>query len=597
MGILDEDIARVRESTDLVALASEHLALRRVGQRYTGLCPFHPEKTPSFSINPEAGFYYCFGCGASGDAITFVREVEHLDFVDAVERLASLAGIELRYDEARTSKDRERRGRLTEVVGAAIAFYHDLLVRSDDAKRARGYLRTRNFDGDAARRFSLGWAPEGFDALSRHLQAQRFPRELIVEAGLAFVNRANKLQDQFRGRLMFPIFDVRGEPVGFGGRTLGTDPRKYMNSPETPIYHKSRLLYGLNWAKGEIVARGDVIICEGYTDVMAFALAGAPNAVATCGTALADEHFGVLKNFARRIVLSYDADAAGRSAAEKWYQWEQRFDIEVRVAALPRGRDPADVWHDDPSALLQALQGAKPFLQFRLDRVLEAADVSTVEGRARAAAAAVPVLGEHPNELVREGYIERVAGTLGLPHSWFKDELSRVGDPRRRAYANANPPQHGRGDVEALDRREVEALRVAVHAPEHVALLLDPALFTSATTREAFDALLTASTLHDAMESAGPQARRLLERLVVEQLELGDDAEAYAIEVVANLVEVAAQRRLNELVARGDDRSSDLKHLLDQLVCERDRADWVAAERRAGELLPWVVGHSEAGVP
>jgi DNA primase len=368
-----------------------------------------------------------------------------------------------------------------------------------------------------------------------------------------------------------------------------------MNSPETPIYHKSRLLYGLNWAKGEIVARGDVIICEGYTDVMAFALAGAPNAVATCGTALADEHFGVLKNFARRVILAYDADAAGRSAVEKWYQWEQRLDIEVRVAALARGRDPAEVWRDDPAALLDALARAKPFLQFRLDRVLEAADMSTVEGRARAAAAAVPVLAEHPNELVREGYIERVAGTLGVSHSWFKDELTRSGQTGRPspAVAAPRPPGH---DLEGLDRRELEALRVAVHSPELVAALLDPALFTSDTTRDAFDALLSTSTLHDAIEAASPAARRLLERLVVEQLDQGDGADAYAIEVVSNLVEIAAQRRLNELVADGDDRSSALKHLLDQLVCDRDRGDWVATEHYAGELLPWVVGRFEAGV-
>ncbi|MBV8950367.1 MAG: hypothetical protein JOZ99_05800, partial [Actinobacteria bacterium] len=249
---------------------------------------------------------------------------------------------------------------------------------------------------------------------------------------------------------------------------------------------------------------------------------------------------------------------------------------------------------DDPAALTAALEQAKPFLQFRLDRVLEAADTSTVEGRARTAAVAVPVLAEHPNELVREGYIERVAGTLGLPHAWFKDALARGASPPRRVQSA--PAVDGR-DAETLDRREVEALRVAVHAPEHVAMLLDPALFTSQTTRRAFDALLTSSTLHGAMEAAGPSARRLLERLVVEQLDLGDDADAYAVEVVANLVEVGAQRRLNELVARGDDRSSTLKHLLDQLVCERDRANWSAAEQCAGELLPWVVGHSEAGVP
>src|SRR5215207_7481749 len=314
MGILDDDVARVRESTDLVALAGEHIALKRVGRRFMGLCPFHNEKTPSFSINPELGVFHCFGCQKSGDAITFIREIEHLDFVEAIERLAARAGITLRYDTVAVGKDRKRKERLSEVVGAAIAFYHRLLVEAPEGGPGRKHLRNRNFDGDAARRFQLGWAPDGFDALSVHLQREGFERKDIQDAGLAFVNRANKLQDQFRSRLMFPIYDARGEPAGFGGRALGDQMPKYKNSPETPIYQKSRLLYGLNWAKGEIVARGDVVICEGYTDVMAFALAGTPNAVATCGTALADDHFQILKNLARKVVLAYDADSAGQAA-------------------------------------------------------------------------------------------------------------------------------------------------------------------------------------------------------------------------------------------------------------------------------------------
>ena len=195
---------------------------------------------------------------------------------------------------------------------------------------------------------------------------------------------------------MFPICDARGEPVGFGGRALGADGPKYKNSPETPIYQKCRLLYGLNWAKGEIVGRGEVVICEGYTDVMAFALAGVPNAVATCGTALADEHFQILKNLARKVVLAYDADAAGQGAAEKWYRWEQRYEIQFQVADLPAGRDPADVWHDDPAELLRAVERAAPFLEFRLDRVLAAADVATLEGRARAAETAAAIVARAP---------------------------------------------------------------------------------------------------------------------------------------------------------------------------------------------------------
>ena len=269
MGIVDDDVARVRDATDLVALAGEHLALKRVGRRYSGLCPFHQEKTPSFSINPEISRYYCFGCQASGDAITFIREVEHLDFVDAVERLAARAGITIRYDNAAVSQDRKRKERLSEVVGAAIDFYHRRLLEAPDAGKARQYLRSRGFDGDAARQFGVGYSPDDWDVLSVHLQQAKFDRKDIVDAGLAFVNKVNKLQDQFRGRLMFPIYDGRGEPVGFGGRALGdmAGP-KYKNSPETALYSKSRVLYALNWHKADIVkegAAGEVIVCEGYT--------------------------------------------------------------------------------------------------------------------------------------------------------------------------------------------------------------------------------------------------------------------------------------------------------------------------------------------
>src|SRR5262245_10373424 len=340
MGIVDEDIAKVRDQTDMVALVSEKVALKRVGQRYSGLCPFHQEKTPSFSVNPELHLYHCFGCSKSGDAITWMREIEGLDFVDAVEELAKRAGIVLRYDDRTKNRDRSRRDRLVEAVAAAGAYYHRLLLESPEGGVARKYLRGRGFDGDAARQFALGWAPDDWDALSRHLQREKFSRDDLTDAGLAFVNKANRLQDQFRARLIFPIYDARGDAVGFGGRSLGEQGPKYKNSPETPIYQKSRLLYGLNWAKAEIVARREVIICEGYTDVMAYALSGNPNAVATCGTALADEHAKTLKNLARRVVLAYDADAAGQGAAERWYRWENEYELEVRVADLPPGKDP-----------------------------------------------------------------------------------------------------------------------------------------------------------------------------------------------------------------------------------------------------------------
>src|ERR1700712_5403874 len=218
MGILDEDVVAVRESTDIVGLISERLALKRAGRRFVVLCPFHSENSPSFSVNPELGLYYCFGCQESGDAITFVRRLDGLDFPEAVERLAARAGITLRYDTTAVSQDRQRKGRLSDAVAAAIDFYHAILLTQPAGGWARNYLRGRGFDGDAARQFVLGWAPDSFDALSKHLQEKKHKREDIVDAGLAFVNKSNRLQDSFRSRLMFPIYDRADVPVGFGGR-------------------------------------------------------------------------------------------------------------------------------------------------------------------------------------------------------------------------------------------------------------------------------------------------------------------------------------------------------------------------------------------
>jgi DNA primase len=591
MGILDEDVARVRESTDIVALASEHLALKRVGRRYTGLCPFHGEKSPSFSINPELGLYYCFGCGAKGDAISFVREVEHLDFAEAVERLANRAGITLRYDDAKVGKDRERKDRLVAATQAAVAFYNDLLLTSPEAGTARKYLRSRGFDGDAARQFSLGFAPDTFDQLSNALQKQGYKREDLVEAGLGFVNRANKVQDAFRNRLMFPIFDQKGSAVGFGGRTLTGDGPKYKNSPETPIYRKHRVLYGLNWAKAEIVAQGHVVVCEGYTDVMAFALAGVPVAVATCGTALTDEHVGLLKNLARKVVLAYDADSAGQGAAEKWYEWEQKFEIQLSVAALPASGDPAELWQENPAALKEAVDNARPFLDFKIRRELDRHDLASPEGRARAAEAVVPILRQHPNELVREGYIGPVAGELGFDHAWFKNAIARTAPPKPRSVADE--PSESAFEMPRIDRRELEVLRVAIHEPQLVAHVLDGALFNDPYARRAFDALAGADTFHVALERVDGPTRAIIERLAVEEPDLGEDPKAYVAELTANLVESSGSRRVRELAAAGDDATIAGKRLVDALVRVRDVGDWDSAETCAQQLLAWLIEQSK----
>ena len=589
MGILDEDVARVREATDIVAVASEHMALRKVGRRYSGLCPFHTEKSPSFTVNPELGLYHCFGCGVGGDAISFVREIEHLDFVGAVERLAGKAGISLRYDDAVVSADRRRRDRLVEATRAAVAFYHEILLSSPEAGTARRYLRSRGYDGDVARRFQLGYAPDTFDALCRHLTDAKFSRQEVLDAGLAFVNRVDRLQDFFRARVMFPIFDVRGDPVAFGGRALDKNGPKYKNSPESVLYQKSRVLYGLNWAKADIVTRGEAVVCEGYTDVLAFFGAGVPRAVATCGTALGEDHLRVLRNFTDKVILAYDADEAGQAASERIYQWEARFEMRLSVADLPAGQDPADIGQTDTDRLAASVTGARPFLQFRLERLLGAADTQTVEGRALAAKAAKAIIGEHPDELVRDQYLMWLGDRLGID----VDQLRRLEAaapaaapaPSRPSREDQPPPALPRRPV---DRREVEALRVAVQAPELAVDRFVPALFADPVARSAFEALAASATFHEALEAADPEARHVLERLAVEEVPWGESAADSARAVFIQLVEAAAVKRRDALVRAGEMSAAELTRALEGLRAARHDGPWEAADHLAAQLLPWV---------
>ncbi len=422
MGFIEEDIARVREATDFVAVASEHIALKKVGRQYQGLCPFHSEKSPSFSINPEKGVYFCYGCGAKGDVISFVRDLDHLDFAGAVEKLASKAGIALRYDNESNNKDRVRKTKLFEAMEQATNWYHDRLLNSADAGPARSYLRSRGYDGEAIRRFRIGWAPDGWDMLVRSL---KLPSDVARDTGLGFTNKNGKVNDFFQSRILFPIFDSSGNSIAFGGRKLpAAEGPKYKNSSETKLYSKSKTLYGLNWAKAGIVAENEVIVCEGYTDVIGFHRAGMARAVATCGTALADEHFRMLKNFARRIVLAYDADNAGQSAAAKFYVWERTYEIDLYVVSLPPGADPADLAGKDPEALADAVRNARPFLQFRIERLLAAANLKTPEGRARAFEQAAEAVFEHPNGLVREQYLRNVAASCQISEETMAATLS-----------------------------------------------------------------------------------------------------------------------------------------------------------------------------
>ena len=547
VGILPDDVASVRAASDLVAVASEHIALKRVGRRWVGLCPFHAEKTPSFSVNQAEGLYYCFGCGAKGDVITFVREVEHLDFAEAVERLAARAGIPLRYDDAAVSAERHRRATLVEALRRGVEWYHERLLSAPDAAAARHYLRAeRGYDGEVVRTYRLGWAPDGWDTLARALG---LPDDVLRDSGLGFVNARGRQQDGLRGRIVFPIFDVRGEPVALGGRALpGAPPPKYRNSPETPLYKKSRTLYGLNWAKGPMVKEGEAVVCEGYTDVIALQRAGVGQAVATCGTAFGEDHVQLLKNFARRLVLAYDADAAGQAAAERVYEWERRYEIDVAVAALPAGEDPADVGRRDPAELQKAVAEARPFLAFRVERVLGAADVRSNEGRARAAEAALAVVAEHPSDLVRDQYVMQVADRTGIDPDRLRQRLARLPGRARAQQPRAEAVRRERPREAPVPPAEVEALRVAVHRPESVADSLHEALFEPGVGRRAFSALASATTLPEAIDGAtasGDEAvAELLQRLAVEEETAEDPADP-----VARLAERAALRTVVRLEA------------------------------------------------
>jgi DNA primase len=443
MGILDEDVAAVRAASDIVGIVTQYQPLRRVGRRWTGLCPFHAERTPSFSVNAEEGLYYCFGCSARGDVITFVREVEHLDFVGAVEWLATKAGMVLHYTDASEGEGRKKRNRLVGVMGRAVAWYHERLLTGRDAGAARSYLRARGLDGDIVREYQIGWAPDDWDAVCKalHLGADD-----ARDTGLGFRNSLDKLQDSFRARVMFPIFDAQGDPVSFGGRILpgNDDPRnhgKYKNTPETPLYHKSKVLYGLDRAKTAIVAKDTAVVCEGYTDVIGFARSGVPLAVATCGTALTDEHVKLLRRYAKHLVLAFDADGAGQAAAERFYQWERDHDLEVAVADLPVGQDPGDLAQSDPDRLAAAIDGATPFLRFRLDRAFAAGDLATPEGRAKLTERALEIVAEHPVELVREQYLMDVASRARMDADRLRPQMDEI----RRELQRRPAPTTGSG--------------------------------------------------------------------------------------------------------------------------------------------------------
>ncbi len=612
MGILDEDLERVRNESDIVQVISGYTQLRRVGTRFTGLCPFHNERSGSFSVNAEQNLYYCFGCHAKGDVITFVREKEGLDFVGAVEWLAQKLGIELRYTQAGQGRERKRRSELQDLIGRAAHWYHKLLLDSPDAAAARSYLRTRGFTGDLVRDFQIGWAPDDWDALARYLNASN--RD-FVDSGLGLVNRRNRQQDWFRGRILFPIADVQGHPIGFGGRLLpGAEGAKYINSKDSVVYNKSAVLYGLDRAKSSIVNAAEVVICEGYTDVIGYHLAGVPRAVATCGTALTEEHVRLLTKFANRVVLSFDSDKAGQNAAARFYEWERKYNLDVRVVDLPDGADPGDLALTDPKRLADTVAAARPFLEFRVNRVLGAAMTDTVEGRARAAEAALDVVSEHPDPLVQDAYALQIADHTRMAPETIRAMLAtprpHVGSQRRSARSVPNSPD-GRwppdgsvrtdqasrvaGPVGAVrlpgqtrpPAAEIAALQLAVHAPDGIGRYVVADVFSNDRLAELFALLIDHGDVTAAIAQADGEDADLLYRLAVGSADT--DPLDVACRLWTRFIEAQRHDRLRRPLEGFEAESSELvaemRWFQETLEALQDPG---SQEVTVGELLAWV---------
>ena len=448
-----------------------------------------------------------------------------------MERLASKAGIELHYTSGAGTGERKHRKELQQLMERAVDWYHQRLLESPDARAAREYLRSRGLAGDVARTFRLGWAPDEWDALSKALNA---PASMLNEVGLGFTNKAGRLQDSFRARIMFPIFDESGAAVAFGGRVLpgSSDPAKYKNSTETPIYIKSRTLYGLNWAKGNVVKQDRVIVCEGYTDVIGFHKSGEATAVATCGTALTEEHVKLMKRYARHVVLAFDADSAGQGAAEKFYAWEKKYDISVSVAQFPEGQDPGELAQNNPAALSEAVASAMPFLGFRLKRLFDANPLRSPEARSRVAAKAMELVNEHPDANVRRLYAGEVASHTGVS----ANELVKIAERGGNAPVTiAAPVQH------APEGAGFVALSLLIHEWDAIAPWLIEELFPDDASREAFRALATTDgNVHEALRDVGPDAADIIERASVYDVDADPIVEARA------LIGAAVRRELSQ---------------------------------------------------
>ncbi|MFF7649258.1 DNA primase [Streptomyces sp. NPDC007983] len=454
--INDDDVKAVRDAVPIDAVVSEYLQLRNAGGgNLKGLCPFHDEKSPSFQISPSKGLYYCFGCQEGGDTVDFVMKIDHLSFAETIERLASQAGITLRYEQGSATPGRQQgeRTRLVEAHRAAAQFYVEQLD-SPEAEIGRKFLAERGFDQAAAQHFGVGYSPAGWDHLVRFLRGRGFTDQELLTSGLAQESRRNPI-DRFRGRLMWPIRDITGEVVGFGARKLRDDDNgpKYLNTPETPLYKKSHVLYGIDLAKKDIAKTSRAVVVEGYTDVMACHLAGVTTAIATCGTSFGGDHIKILRrllmdNSGAEVVFTFDGDAAGQKAALRAFEDDQKFAAETYIAITPGGMDPCELRlaHGD-DAVKELVESRTQLFEFAIRQIVARHNLDTAVGRAAALDEAAPVVAGIKNSSIQHESAVHLAGLLGILDTQFVvqrvSQLARWARDRSRGV-DQRPDQRGR---------------------------------------------------------------------------------------------------------------------------------------------------------
>ena len=557
--IKDEDVNYVRDHSPIDEVVGDYVQLKNAGGgQKKGLCPFHDEKSPSFHVTPSKGFYHCFGCQVGGDVIAFIMKIEHLTFMETVERLADRIGYTLRYESSGSSSGPViNRSRLVAANNAAAIFYQEQ-IQLPAAQHGRDFLTKRGFDRDAAKSFNVGYAPDEWDGLYKHLKGQGFSDEELTLAGL--IKEGSKGQiDRYRNRLIWPVKDISGDVVGFGARKLASDEvdqgPKYLNSPETPIYKKNQILYGLDIAKKEIAKSRQVVIVEGYTDVMAAHLAGVTTAVATCGTAFGDEHIRIIRRllmdadaFRGEVIFTFDGDAAGQKAALRAFEDDQKFVAQTFVAVEPNGMDPCELRqaHGD-DAVRNLIARRVPLFEFAIKSVIASYDVKAAEGRVNALNQVAPLIGKIRDASLRPEYVRLLAGWLGME----VDVVSAAIKKNSKAGENQAPVKINLTDPILVLEREV--LKVKLQLPALATGWVD--LEEAAFSFPLYDQLrklidqqseLNIQALLDNSDS--DELKSLITELTVEPIRTdGEVSDRYINSIFARLREVALSRVIAEI--------------------------------------------------